>query len=113
MRIATVAEAVQSLSRTRQSAILLVTADPMCGSTAFLHLGFLPQDAVATLMLTGTVVLGATSPDEFVAMRDMADRFEEAFDAQPRLGAEALLFHTGTLVYRLTCDGVQPSQLAA
>lgn len=112
MRIATIAEAVQSLSRTRQSAILMVTADPMCGSSAFLPLSFLPREAVATLMATGTVVLGATSTDEFVQMRDMADEFEQAFEDQPRLGAEAMLFHTGTLIYRITCDGVAPSMVA-
>lgn len=113
MRIATVAEAVQSLSRSRQSAILLVTADPMCGNSAFGALSFLPEEAVALLMNTGSAVIGATSTDEFVRLRDMAAELEQAFHDQPRLAAEAMLFHSGTLVYRLTCDGVQPSLLAA
>lgn len=113
MRIATTAEAVQSLSRTRLSAILLITADSTCGDSAFRALSFLPADAVATLTHSGSVVIGAESVDDFVAMRDMASAFEEAFDDQARLGAEALLFHSGTLIYRLTCDGVQPSRLAA
>ena len=112
MRIATIAEAVQSLSHSCQSAILIVVADPMCGGSAFAPLAFLPEEAVATLMTSGTVVIGATSPDEFVQMRDMADEFEQAFDDQPRLGAEAMLFHTGTLIYRITCDGVAPSMVA-
>ncbi len=112
MRIATIAEAIQSLSRSRQSAILMVVADPMCGGSAFAPLAFLPEEAVATLMATGTVVIGATLPEEFIQLRDMADAFERTFHDQPRLGAEAMLFHSGTLIYRLTCDGVAPSMVA-
>ena len=113
MRSTTLAMAIQSLSLAQDSAILLVTADPVCGDSAYLALSFMPEDAVAILKHSGTVVVKAETTDEYLRMRAMTNHFEIAFDDQPRLGAEAVFFQAGTLVYRNTCDGVQPSRLAA
>jgi hypothetical protein len=113
MRIANAETAIQSLSRTQNSAILLVTADPTCGDSAFQALDFLPEDAVETLRHSGTVVLRAEGEEEWSELRGMTKSFVTAFEDEKRLCGEAILFQAGTPVFQIVGDGREASRLAA
>lgn len=101
MRSATIATAIQSLSQAQASTILFVTADPTCGDTAFQVLSFLDDEAIEILKFSGSVVVKAQHDQEAVLLETFDTRFVSAFDAQPRLSAEAILFRAGTTVYRI------------
>lgn len=113
MRTANTATAIQSLSKMQNSAILLITADPSCGNSAFQVLGFLPDGALVTLKFSGSVVVKADTMDEYLELRGMKAAIEDAFESEARLGGEAILLQAGTPVFQLCCEGTLPSDLAA
>ena len=113
MRSATVATAMQSMSKIQNATILLITADPTCGDTAFRALDFLDDETVEMLKFSGSVVVKAQEDYETILMKAFASRFVSAFAAQQRLGAEAVLFEGGRTIYQIATAGTVLTPLAA